>query len=272
MAEWTPPSFALPLWGGTPPGDNPAFDQPVPTLTPFPLNTGAPTAAVIVCPGGGYRMKAEHEAEPVAHWLNSIGVAAFVVDYRVAPYRHPIPLLDARRAIQLVRCNAERWSVDPQRVGILGFSAGGHLASTAGTHDEAVEGGPDDEASRFPFLPNAMILCYPVISFVEHRHSGSMDNLLGENPPEEQRRSLSNHLHITEKTPPTFLWHTANDGSVPVENSLMFASALAQHNVPFDLHVFADGVHGVGLAKGHANCEPWTDLCARWLKHIGFAP
>lgn len=271
MTDWTPPSFAVPLWDGTPPGFHADYGHPAPTLTPYPINTGSPTAAVVVCPGGGYRMKAEHEAEPVARWLNTLGVAAFVVDYRVAPYRHPIPLLDARRAIQLVRCNAERWSVDPERVGILGFSAGGHLASTAGTHEEAIDG-PEDEVSQFPFLPNAMILCYPVISFVEHRHSGSMDNLLGENPPEELRRSLSNHLLVNDQTPPTFLWHTANDGSVPVENSLMFASALSQYGVPFDLHVFADGVHGIGLANDHPSAGSWTDQCARWLKQNGFAP
>jgi acetyl esterase/lipase len=270
VSDWTPSPSTVPLWPGTPPGFQAEIGQPPPSLTPYLAGAGSPRGAVVVLPGGGYGMKAAHEAEPVARWLNGLGISAFVLDYRVAPYRHPVPLLDARRAIQLVRARARAWSVDPGRVGILGFSAGGHLASTAGTHFEAIPATPDDVVSARPFRPDAMVLCYPVISFGRHRHQGSMENLLGLDPPEALRDSLSNELHVTAQTPMAFLWHTANDEAVPVENSLLFAGALSAHQVPFELHVFADGVHGVGLAEGHPSAGPWTGLCARWLSAQGF--
>jgi acetyl esterase/lipase len=217
-------------------------------------------------------MKASHEAAPVAEWLNSLGISAFVLDYRVAPYRHPIPLSDARRAIQMVRCNAASWSVNPKRIGILGFSAGGHLTASAGTHFEALTGLdlPADEVSGFSFRPDALVLCYPVISFGPFGHLGSMENLLGPNPPEDQRAFFSNETQVSPQTPPAFLWHTATDGAVPVENSLMFASALSALRIPLELHVFSDGVHGIGLAEDHPSAAPWSGLCARWLRQQGF--
>jgi acetyl esterase/lipase len=227
----------------------------------------------VVLPGGGYQVKAAHEAVPIAQWLNSLGIAAFVLDYRVAPYRHPIPLLDARRAIQLVRCRAGELSIDPARIGILGFSAGGHLAASAGTHFEAYDSIylPEDEVSAFSFRPDAMVLCYPVISFIQNFHLGSIDNLLGPDSSLELRSSLTNETRVTAQTPPAFIWHTSDDGSVPVENSLLFARALSACNIPSELHVFAHGIHGVGLAKNHPYAEPWTELCARWLGNLGFA-
>ncbi len=268
--DWKPTSSALPLWKETPPGFNPDFGQPVPTLTPFLAQPGASGSAVVVLPGGGYGRKAAHEAAPVARWLNKLGISAFVLDYRVAPYHNPIPLLDARRAIQQVRCRAQEWDIDPNRVGILGFSAGGHLASTTGTHFEAIPG-PEDDVSAFSYRPDAMILCYPVISFGPYGHVGSMENLLGSNPPHDLCVAFSNEKQVTDQTPPAFLWHTQDDQSVPVENSLLFAEALRAHHIPFELHIFASGQHGVGLAEGHPFAEPWTGLCARWLWNLGFA-
>lgn len=270
--EWQPPANALPIWGDRTPGYRPEYGQPVPTLTPYLVKSNTPTGAVVVCPGGGYGMKANHEGGVVAEWLNTLGISAFVLDYRVAPYRHPIPLADARRAIQLVRSKAGQWQVDPNKVGILGFSAGGHLTSTAGTHFEALDGLdlPNDEISRFSFIPNALVLCYPVISFGPFTHMGSCENLLGPNPSAERRKFFSNELQISSQTPPSFLWHTANDGAVPVENSLMFATGLRAKEIPFELHIFGDGPHGIGLAFDHPSAGPWTGLCARWLKQQGF--
>lgn len=270
--SWQPPAHALPIWGDNPPGFHPEYGQPVPTITPYLVKSSAPSGAVVVCPGGGYGRKAAHEGAPVAEWLNSLGIAAFVLDYRVAPYRHPVPLCDARRAIQLVRCKAIEWAIDPAKVGILGFSAGGHLTSTAGTHFEALDGVdfPADDISTFSFIPNALVLCYPVISFGPFGHMGSMENLLGPNPGEAQRAFLSNETQVSDQTPPAFLWHTANDGSVPVENSLMFASALSARRIMHELHVFADGVHGIGMAVDHPSAAPWSELCGRWLKQQGF--
>lgn len=267
---WQPPADALPIWGETTPAFRPEYGQPVPTITPFLAQPGA--GAVVVCPGGGYGMKADHEAAPVAEWLNTLGIHAFVLDYRVAPYRHPVPLSDARRAVQVVRSRAAEWQVNPRRVAVLGFSAGGHLAATAGTHFEALEGLdlPADDAARQPFRPDALILCYPVISFGPKGHMGSMENLLGPNPPAEQRAFFSNETQVSAQTPPAFLWHTAADAGVPVENSLLFAAALSAQGIAHELHVFDEGEHGVGLAYGHPSAEPWTGLCARWLRRQGF--
>lgn len=242
-----------------------------PTLTPYLPGSPTPTSAIMVCPGGGYRMRAEHEGEPVARWLNTLGIAAFVVDYRVTPHRHPIPLGDAQRAIRTVRANAPAWNVDPQRVGILGFSAGGHLAATAATQWDSGDADAIDPVARHACRPDVAILCYPVISFMRATHHGSMTNLLGDAPTLAERRAQSAELNVSLETPPTFLWHTADDEAVDVENSLVFASALRGHGVPFALHVFPSGVHGLGLAEGHADAGGWTELCARFLRRTGFA-
>ena len=269
---WQPPASALSLWPGQPPGAGADMREPAPTLTAYLASVPRPRGAVIVLPGGGYARKAAHEAGPVAEWLNRLGISAFVVDYRVAPYRYPIPLLDARRAIQMVRSNARAWSVDPHKIAVLGFSAGGHLASTTGTHfEDFVEPElPRDAVSACDFRPNALILCYPVISFGVFGHLGSLENLIGPNPPDSLRQSLSTETQISSRTPPAFLWHTANDVSVPVENSLLFARGLGEQHIPFELHIFGDGQHGAGLAFDHASAAPWTDLCGRWLARLGY--
>lgn len=261
---------AIPLWEGTPPGFNSGYGQPVPTLIPYLVPARQPAGLVVVLPGGGYEMKAPHEAEPIARWLNRAGFSAAVVDYRVKPYHHPYPLLDARRAIQMVRSRAVRWGVDPEHIAILGFSAGGHLASTTGTHFEELPEMPQDAISHLSGRPDAMILCYPVISFGPFGHGGSMNNLLGSNPPDDLVKSLSNETQVSRQTPPAFLWHTANDEAVPVENSLLFASALSSNGVLFELHVFPDGAHGLGLAGDNPSVGQWTALCERWLVSQGF--
>lgn len=247
---------------------NTAEDQPA--LTPYLVDSEQPSPAVIVLPGGGYGHRAAHEGEPIALWLNTLGVSAFVLDYRIAPYQHPTPLSDAQRAIRYVRCHAEDFRVDPGRIGILGFSAGGHLAATAGTHYDGGLADAADPVERHACRPDVLILCYPVISFGEYRHHGSMVNLIGEQPDEELRRNLSNEFQVTADTPPTFLWHTAEDGAVPVENSLMFASALSRHGVPFDLHVYERGHHGLGLAEQEPESRTWPQICGLWLAKHGF--
>ena len=262
--------FDIPLWPGGTPGLDTAAPSHVPTLTAYCVSSRRARGAVIICPGGGYRMRAPHEAEPVACWLNASGISAFVLNYRVVPYRHPWPLRDAQRAVRLVRCRASEWLINPERVGILGFSAGGHLAATVGTHYDSGDPQADDPVDRQSCRPDAMVLCYPVITFGPHRHNGSMVHLIGENPTEDLRTSLSNETQVTKDTPPAFLWHTSDDRAVPVENSLLFAAALTREHVPFELHVYRSGQHGMGLAGSDPHVRTWPKLCAQWLKQIGF--
>jgi acetyl esterase/lipase len=247
-------------------------DEDRPAITPY-LVEGKGNAAVVVVPGGGYGMRAEHEGEPIARWLNTLGISAFVLRYRVAPYRYPAALLDAQRAIRTVRHDADAYGIDPRRVGLLGFSAGGHLTATAGTQYD--RGRPDaaDPIDRQSCRPDALVLCYAVITLKEpYAHLGSRDNLLGPDFDPALRDSLCNDERVTDDTPQTFLWHTSDETPVPVQNSLLFASALHKHNVPFDLHVYAKGQHGLGLALDHPYARGWTGACADWLRNIGFAP
>ena len=264
------------LWPDGAPGAQGDKPEDKPRITPYLAAGDGPLACVIVCPGGGYGGRAGHEGEPIARWLNSVGVSSFVLDYRVKPYRHPIPLGDAQRSIRMVRAKAAEWRIDPKRIGILGFSAGGHLAASATTIFD--DGKPDaaDPIDRVSCRPDAAILCYPVISFGEFRHHGSMINLLGPNPDPKLQQELSLETRVTAQTPPTFLWHTSDDGGVPVENSLLFAMALHKNKVPFALHVFPRGPHGIGLADGDRgknapDARQWTAICAEWLKNLGFA-
>ena len=258
------------LWESHIPGYDRSLSDEVPHLVPYLVEDGKIHSAVIVCPGGGYQNKAPHEGEPIARWLNSIGISAFVLNYRVAPYKDPIPLLDAQRAIRLVRYNSEEWCIDKNKIGILGFSAGGHLTSTAGTHFDYGNNQAKDPIDKVSCRPDAVILCYAVITFGEYRHHGSMVNLLGENPDEKRRFSLSNENSVALDTPQTFLWHTAEDQAVPVENSILFASSLSKNRIPFELHVFPKGHHGIGLAKDFPQASQWTVLCDKWLTGIGF--
>jgi len=258
------------LWNGKEP---PFYldGEETPAFTPYLVESSQPTSAIVILPGGGYGMRAEHEGEPVAKWLNSLGISAFVLHYRVAPYKHPSPLIDVQRAIRTIRFSAKDWGVDPNRLGVLGFSAGGHLAATAGTHFDEGDGHATDPIERESSRPDLLVLCYPVITFQgATRHQGSIDNLLGEVPSEAELERLSNEKQVKEQTPPTFLWHTADDASVHVENSFLFARALREKNIPFELHIFEQGRHGLGLANEDDQVRDWQGQCARWLKKHHF--
>jgi acetyl esterase/lipase len=272
-----PPRDPFPLWPQGAPGALGKEDKDIPTLTPYFANPDRATgAAVVVLPGGGYGGLAPHEGRDYAMWLNELGITAFVLKYRLGSggYRHPIMLQDAARALRYVRANAEGWKLDPKRVGIMGSSAGGHLASTVLTHFDPGDPNAADAVDRQSSRPDLGILCYPVITMGEKTHAGSKRNLLGDNPSPELVRLLSNELQVTKETPPTFLFHTAEDTAVSVENSLLFAAALARNGVPFALHVYPKGAHGIGLGTrgwDPAARHPWTTQCAFWLKERGFA-
>ncbi len=264
-------SETIALWNGPAPGALGDEDRDRPTLTIF-LPSAPARTGVIVCPGGGYGALAEnHEGRQVANWLNSIGVAAFVLKYRLGPrYHHPVELGDAQRAIRLVRTRAAEYGLAPDRIGIIGFSAGGHLASTAGTHFDAGQPDAPDPIDRAGSRPDFMILGYPVISFTTpYAHLGSLHNLLGEHPDPQLVQNLSNELQVTPQTPPTFLFSTNEDTVVPSENSVLFYLALRKNKVPAELHIFERGPHGVGLALGDPTLSMWPPLLANWFRQRG---
>jgi acetyl esterase/lipase len=257
------------LWPQGAPGALGDKDTDRPTLTPYvPSSETGPLAAIVICPGGGYGGLAKHEGHDYALWLNKAGIAAFVLKYRLGSkgYRHPAMLQDAARALRSVRANASNWKIDPKRIGVMGSSAGGHLASTLVTHFEAGNPAASDPIERVSSRPDLGILCYPVISMGATTHQGSKRNLLGKDPDPALVWLLSNELQVTPETPPCFLWHTLDDKSVLVENSLDFAKSLRRAGVPFDLHIYQKGRHGIGLANGH----PWTKDCLFWLKEQKF--
>ncbi|WP_042454458.1 alpha/beta hydrolase [Neobacillus dielmonensis] len=258
------------IWGEQVPCLHPGDQENSPTLVPFFAEGSASKAAVIVCPGGGYHHRANHEGDPIACWLNSLGISAFVLHYRTAPYQHPVPLADAQRAIRFVRFHAKEWNLDKEKIGILGFSAGGHLAASVSTLSQLRTTDREDVIELESARPDLAVLCYPVISFLEHYHEGSMVNLLGENPSQELRMLLSCEQNVSTDTPQTFLWHTAADASVPVENSLSYAAALSKVNVPYEMHIFPHGRHGLGLASEDPVVGQWTNLCPSWLAQQRF--
>ncbi len=256
------------LWSDGAPGAMGNGMEDMPAITPYLVQADKPTPAVVICPGGGYARRAQHEGEPVARWLNSIGFSAFVLDYRVAPYHHPYPLADVQRALRLVRHHAAEWGIDDKHLGVLGFSAGGHLASTAATLFDMNAVPEADAIDQLSCRPDFAVLCYPVISSGAYKHAGSIKNLLGENPDADLLELLSTEKQVTDRTPPTFLWHTASDTGVPVENSMLFAQALSAHKVPFALHIFPFGRHGLGLAADTTQVQAWPELCAAWLAEM----
>lgn len=245
----------------------------VPTITPFfaPKDRATGTA-IVVFPGGGYSHLSDvKEGSSVAEWLNSLGITAFVVKYRLGMrYHAPAQLQDASRAIRIVRSKAKEWNVDPGRIGILGFSAGGHLAATLGTHFDIGKADNSDLIERTSSRPDLMILVYPVITMGDFTHAGSKKYLLGDNPTPEQIKNYSNELWVTKDTPPTFLVHAVADPGVPVENSLLFADALRKAGVPFEMHLYEKGPHGFGLAPNDPVLSSWLERCADWLKAHGF--
>jgi acetyl esterase/lipase len=270
----TPAPQTVLLWPDGAPGAQGGEEADKPTLTIYlPPAEKAAGTGVVVCPGGGYaRLAMEHEGKQVAEWLNSLGVAAFVLKYRLGPrYHHPVQLGDARRAIRYVRQQAGRLGVDPTRVGIMGFSAGGHLASTAATHFDAGDARHADPVERFSSRPDFAVLCYPVITLKPpHAHAGSRRMLLGENPDAKLVDLLSNDERVTPETPPTFLFHTTEDTAVPPENSVLFYLALRRAGVRAELHVYERGRHGVGLAPTDPVLSSWPDRLKDWLKINGW--
>ena len=263
----------IPLWEHGAPGALGDRDDDKPTITYYsPVSPIASGTAVIVAPGGSYQFLASnHEGRQVANWLNAMGVTAFVLKYRLGPrYHHPIELGDAQRAIRLVRARAAEFGIQPDRVGIMGFSAGGHLASTAATHFDNGNPGAADPVDRAGCRPDFAILAYPVISMsAPFSHQQSATNLLGEKADSKLREELSNELHVTPQTPPTFLFSTSADTLVPPENSVAFYLALRKAGVPAEMHIFEKGPHGVGLDLGDPLAGEWPALLKNWLRARG---
>lgn len=239
-------------------------------LTEFHATGDSPHGAMIVCPGGAYAVYGSKEGEPIAHWLNGLGISAFVLRYPVGQDLGDAPLRHAARAMRLLRYRAGEWNIRPDMIGIIGFSAGGHVASTLATHFDDGKAGDKDPVERMSSRPDALVLAYPVISMGEYTHRVSRRNLLGREPSEESIREFSNELHVNSHTPPTFLWHAEGDKSVPVMNSFLFAEALARAKVKFEFHVFPAEVHGAGLGEDISYLDRWPRLCAEWLARLGF--
>jgi acetyl esterase/lipase len=273
LAQTPPAPKADLLWSDGAPGALGSADEDKPSLTPHIVAAARATGtAVIVCPGGSYaHLSMDKEGEQVAVWLNSIGVSAFVLKYRLGPrYHHPIELGDAQRAIRTVRYKAAEYHIDAGRVGIMGFSAGGHLAATAGTHYDSGKADAADPIDRMNSKPDFLVLCYPVITFHDpYAHTGSRTMLLGNTPDPALVDNLSNETQVNAQTPPTFLFHTANDRTVPVENSIQFFSALHKAGVPAEMHIYENGPHGVGLAPTDATLSSWPSRLEAWMRGRG---
>jgi acetyl esterase/lipase len=259
------------LWPDWAPGALGNEDTDRPSLTVYRARQPSGTA-VIVAPGGGYgNLASNHEGRQVANLLNAADVTAFVLKYRLGPrYHHPVELGDAQRAIRTVRARASEFGIAPDRIGMMGFSAGGHLASTAGTHFDSGTPTAPDLIDRASSRPDFLILAYPVISFDPAiAHAGSVRNLLGENPDPKLIEDLSNDLRVTPQTPPTFLFHTNADTGVVAENSVRFYLALRRAKVPAEMHIFENGPHGVGLALADPALSAWPTLMTTWLRGRG---
>ena len=277
FAQNTPPLMqepqTIPLWQGRAPGALGDAPEDIPTLTiHMPPNTTGPMTAVIVAPGGGYRtLSMNKEGRIPATYLNSLGVAAFVLKYRLGPkYRHPIELGDIQRAIRMLRSRATEWHLAPDRIGVMGFSAGGHLASTASTQFDRGNAEATDPIDRASSRPDFAILGYPVISLSEPwTHQGSRNMLLGENAEVALARRLSADTLVTPETPPTFLFHTNADTAVPVENSIHYFLALRKARVPAEMHIFKDGAHGVGMPMNDPALSEWPKVLANWMRASG---
>ena len=260
----------LPLWPqGVPDarGNGPAHN---PTITVhLPPAGGTNGAAILICPGGGYGgLCSSYEGHDVAKWLNGYGIAGIVLKYRLSPYHHPVPLHDAQRAMRLIRLHAQEWNIDAHRIGAMGFSAGGHLASTLGTQFDAGNPGAAEPVDRLSCRPDFMVLVYPVITMGAKGHAGSTINLLGANPTQAARDSVSSELHVTTNTPPAFLAHAVTDALVPVDNSRLFVAALKANGIPVTYCELPKGSHGLGCGKGE-DWAAWQAACLMWLKANG---
>ena len=256
----------LKIWEGNIPYYNAQADTPN-LMTTYFLDTAELLPCVVVLPGGGYSGRARHEAGPIAEFFNTQGFHAVVVEYRVSPNRFPSALADVQRAVRILRANADEWRIDPTKIVTCGFSAGGHLAASSVLYSDVYASEQEaDDVDRMPHLPNGAILGYPVISVeAEFGHVGSGRNLLGEQY-EEKKADFCLADHVTDGTPTVFLWHTSDDAGVNVKNSLTFAASLRDHNIPFELHVFPHGPHGIGLAESYPDAKQWKTLAADWIR------
>lgn len=287
-AETTPEE--IPLWPGVAPGSEEFTGEEIydprkddnswvmgvsrPTLTLYvPDEQKRTGAAIVICPGGGYRgMAINKEGYVFAKWLCERGIVAGVLKYRCGGglHKHPVPLNDAQRAVRILRSRASEWNIDTDKIGVAGFSAGGHLASTAGTHVVDGDASAEDPLERVSSRANFLVLIYPVISMQEGvTHQGSKKNLLGENPDEELVQLLSNELHVTADTGPTFLVNAYDDNAVLAENSLLFYQALRKHKIPAEMHLYEVGGHGFGMYRGDRSADRWPDLLEKWLTRRG---
>ncbi|GMQ60595.1 alpha/beta hydrolase [Vallitalea sediminicola] len=249
----------------------------VPTLDTYILDGNKKRGTVLICPGGGYAFTSEREAEPIALKFNGAGFHAFILHYSVAPNRHPQPLLDVSRAMCIIRENSEKWNIHTDKIAVCGFSAGGHLVASLGVHWDKDYINNASGIIKGQNYPNALILNYPVITSGELAHRGSFDNLLGKEPSEELLYEMSLENQVNKNTPPTFLWHTVEDEGVPMENSLLFAQALRKNDIPFELHLYPQGPHGLSLATEETRSEgmnnyphvaTWIKLCIEWLMSV----
>jgi acetyl esterase/lipase len=263
------------LWDTAAPGALGNESHDIPILKPYlPNEKNAMRAAMLIFPGGGYGHLANHEGEDYALFLNTFGITCYVLQYRLGThgYRHPAMLQDASRAMRLLRAHADEWNLDKNKIGVMGSSAGGHLAATLLTHYDSGDATAADFIERESSRPALGVLCYAVISMGQHAHEGSRKNLLGESPSPELLQLLSNELHVDLQTPPCFVWHTWEDKGVKLENSLEFIAALKRHDVPFDFHVYQNGPHGIGLADKppFENPHPWSRDLEFWLRAQNF--
>lgn len=253
----------IPLFENEIPLFDPAIDQPVPSVTPYLVPNAK--ACVVVCAGGAYAIRSDYEATPVAKWLNSLGVSAYVLNYRLAPYRYPAPQIDGQRAIRYARHFS-----GCEKIGMMGFSAGGHLTASVSTSYVNYGFETDDEIDRENPQPDFQILCYPVITFAEsYVNTWSRDCLLGEHQPKELLCALSMEKQVNPSTPPAFIWHTSDDDGVPCENSIQYFLALQKHGIPAEMHLFRTGPHGLGLAQEHPTVCQWVPLCTSWMTDLG---
>lgn len=261
FAAGTGKVFEMPLWQ---PGEGGANAEKV--KVGFYLPEKPDGRAVVICPGGAYGgLCSSYEGRDMAKWLNERGIAGIVLYYRVSPNRHPAPLNDARRAMQLVRANAAQYGINPNKIGIMGFSAGGHLATTMATHFTAGDPAAKDPLERVSSRPDFQIAVYPVVSMLEHTHKGSQRNLLGNEPSPELLKELSNELQVTPQTPPAFVCHSVKDSAVRVINSRMYVEALRRNGVPVTYVELPKGAHGLGCGKGE-DWQAWLDACHKWLQ------
>lgn len=267
--------LTLRLWEGDAPNATGTEDKDIPSAIVYLPNSETATGAIVIFPGGGYGgLAMDHEGHQIAKWANEMGMAGVIVSYRHRGrgYGHPNPMLDAQRAIRLTRSKAKEWNIDPKRVGVLGFSAGGHLTTTVLTKFDGGNSESSDPIDRHSCRPDFGVVCYAVVAFnAPYTHKGSQRNLLGKDASPELIKLMSNEKQVRADTPPCFVWHTAEDKAVPPQNGLVFYTALVEKKIPAELHIFPKGRHGIGLGADVEGANQWPKLCHEWLKRGGFA-